>query len=128
MAGKKFGTEFRRVRIEAGKTMADVADALDYSIVYISDIERVRRNPPTRQKIRKMLKAIGKEDCALEFFRLAAQTRQSIEITLKGNTGDKVTNMLVALARRADKGELDDQTAMEIAKLLAKRRRKSQEE
>ncbi len=107
--------------------MADVAGALDCSIVYISDIERGRRNPPTRQKIRRMLKAVGKEECALEFFRLAAKSRRSIEITLKSNTGDKVTNMLVALARRADKGELDDQTAIEIAKLLAKGRRKSQE-
>jgi transcriptional regulator with XRE-family HTH domain len=121
MGEKKFGAEFRRLRGEADKTMAEVADAMGCSVVYVSDIERDRRNPPLPEKIQKMLRAIGKENCLQEMLRLAVRTRQSVSISLKRNKGDKVTNMLAALARRADEGELDDQTAEKITKILLRK-------
>ncbi len=42
---ERFGTALRTARQQAGRTLADVAQLLDVSIAYLSDVERGNRRP-----------------------------------------------------------------------------------
>ncbi len=117
MPAKRFGDELRRLRRQEALSLADLADALGCSITYISDIERGKKNPPRSSAIRILLARLGHEDRFAEFLSLAIQARQSIEISVE-DKDEEVADMLVALARRCDEGELDQEVVKKIRKLL----------
>jgi transcriptional regulator with XRE-family HTH domain len=112
-----FGDRLRGLRRAKGLSLADLADALKCSIVFISDVERGKRNPPSPKKIRALLVRMGEQTRLLEMLKLAAQSRQSIEIPVEGKN-DQVADMLVALARRCDEGGMDDALARKIKDIL----------
>lgn len=112
-----FGEELRRLRRAKELSLADLADTIGCSIVYMSDIERGRRNPPSPERIRKLLAKMGEEQRLSEMLVLAARSRQSIEIPVEGKN-DQVADMLVALARRCDEGSLDEELARKIKAIL----------
>ena len=117
MPGTAFGDEVRRLRREAKKTLADIADVLGCSIAYVSDIERGRKNPPSGASIKKLLAALGKEALFPRMLLLAARSRQSVEISMKGK-GEEVANLLVALARRCEEGSLDQEAVRQILRII----------
>ncbi|MBQ7609083.1 MAG: helix-turn-helix transcriptional regulator [Desulfovibrionaceae bacterium] len=49
-----FGPTIRKLREGLNKSMKDLANLLGVSVVYISDIERGRRNPPQGEKLHKI--------------------------------------------------------------------------
>jgi len=51
---ESYGKMSRRLRLAANRTMGDVADLLSLSVVYVSDMERDKRNPPTKETILKL--------------------------------------------------------------------------
>jgi transcriptional regulator with XRE-family HTH domain len=51
---KPFGRLLRELRIEAGRSIGEVARHLDVSTVYISDVERSVRAPLTAERIRQV--------------------------------------------------------------------------
>jgi transcriptional regulator with XRE-family HTH domain len=112
-----FGDELRRLRRAKELSLANLADSIGCSIVYMSDVERGRRNPPGPEKIRKLLVIMGEEQRFSEMLVLAARSRQSIEISVE-DKNDQVADMLVALARRCDEGSLDDELARRIKDIL----------
>jgi transcriptional regulator with XRE-family HTH domain len=112
-----FGEELRRLRRAKEMSLADLSDAIGCSIVYTSDVERGKRNPPSPDKIRKLLAKLGEEERLAEMLKLAAQSRQSIEIPVE-DKNDQVADMLVALARRCDEGSMDDELAKKIKEIL----------
>ena len=112
-----FGDELRRLRRTAGLTLKDLADEIGCTIVYVSDVERGRRNPPNPKKIQKLLARMDQEDKFAELLFLAARSRQSIEISVEDKTDD-VASMLVALARRCDEGSLDDEMLRQLRDIL----------
>ena len=112
-----FGEELRRLRRAKEMSLASLADSIRCSIVFMSDVERGRRNPPDPQKISKLLEAMGEGQRLSEMLRLAAQSRRSIEISVE-DKNDQVADMLVALARRCDEGSLDDEIARKIKEIL----------
>jgi transcriptional regulator with XRE-family HTH domain len=112
-----FGEELRRLRRAKELSLVDLADTIGCSIVYMSDVERGKRNPPSPQKIRKLLVSMGEERRLSEMLVLAARSRQSIQISLE-DKNDQVADMLVALARRCDEGSLDDELARKIKEIL----------
>ncbi len=116
--GNTFGPELRRLRGEVHLTLVDIADHMGWSIVYISDIERSKRNPPAPKDIEKILRRMGKESSLPEMLRLAAEARKSIEIPLSNSNSLEVKNMLIALARQVDEGSLDQEVARQIQQLL----------
>ena len=118
MAGAAFGDELRRLRREAKKSLADLADALGCSIAFVSDVERGNKNPPDAGGIRKLLATVGRPDKLGEMLVLAAQARKTIEIKVKGKSQEEAS-ILVALARRSDEGRLDAATLEKIRKALA---------
>ncbi|GAF77246.1 unnamed protein product, partial [marine sediment metagenome] len=95
--------------------------AIGCSVVYISDMERGRRNPPSRSKIKKLLNTMGLENRLNEMLRLAAEGRRSVEIPVHDKSPE-VTEMLVALAREMDEGVVDREVAEKIQELLRRRR------
>jgi transcriptional regulator with XRE-family HTH domain len=105
-----FGGKLRRLREEADGNvrMADLASAINVSVVYVSDIERDRRNPPSPDKIAKMLAVLGKEDCIEDMLRLAVKSRKSVEISVERQS-ECAIHALASLARRAEEGGLSDQ-------------------
>lgn len=112
-----FGEALRRLRRAKEMSLAELADTIGCSIVYMSDVERGRRNPPGPEKIRKLLDRMGEGHRFPEMLVLAARSRQSIEISVEGKN-DQVADMLVALARRCDEGSLDDELARRIKDIL----------
>lgn len=112
-----FGGQLRRLRRAKELSLADLADAIKCSIVYISDVERGKRNPPSPHKIRKLLARMDEEHRLSEMLLLAAKSRQSIEISVE-DKNDEVADMLVALARRCDEGSMDDDLARKIKEIL----------
>ena len=115
-----FGDELRRLRKEAGLSLADLADAAGFSIVHMSDIERAKKNPPPPEKIQKLLSRMNRADALDQLLLLAAQSRKSIEISVE-DKADDVASMLVALARRCDEGDLDPGMAQRIKDILERR-------
>lgn len=113
-----FGHELRRLRGLAGLTMRDLAQEIDCSIVYISDIERGKRNPPSPSDIRKLLHRIGKDEAIPEMLRLAAQARNSIEFKLDDASRPLDVNLLLAFKRRLDQGDLGPRDVERIREIL----------
>jgi transcriptional regulator with XRE-family HTH domain len=120
---KTFGRELRRLRCGAGLTLVDVADEMGWSIVYLSDIERSRRNPPSPRDIEKLLRIIGSIDMLPVMLRLAVEERKSIEIPIDRSSDVEVNDMLVALARQVGEGALDREVAKKIQELLKKQKK-----
>lgn len=112
-----FGEALRRLRRAKEMSLADLADSIECSIVYMSDVERGRRNPPSLEKIRRLLDRMGEEHRLAEMLVLAARSRQSIEISVK-DKNEQVADMLAALARRCDEGSMDDELARRIKEIL----------
>ncbi|MDR2489737.1 MAG: helix-turn-helix domain-containing protein [Desulfovibrio sp.] len=73
-----FGDLLRSMREQAGKTLKDLAGHMGWSIVYLSDIERGKRNPPNVGDVKKMAVALGIEAATL----LDAANRQRNRVEL----------------------------------------------
>jgi transcriptional regulator with XRE-family HTH domain len=112
-----FGTALRRLRRAKEMSLVDLADAIDHSVVYISDIERGKRNPPTPKKIRKLLQVMGEEGRYAEMLSLAIRSRRSVEFPIQGKNAP-MTDMLVALARRCDEDTLDQSLIEKLKRIL----------
>ena len=115
---KVFGEELRRLRGLAGLTLKDIADEFGWSIVYVSDIERGKRNPPSSRDIEKMLRRIGSLETLPEMMRLAAQARQSIEFEVNQASDPKQLDILLAFKRRIDSGKLGPGLSERLQDLL----------
>lgn len=58
-AKNEFGARIRRLRVEAGITVTDLANDADMSITYLSKVERGELPPPSEDKIRRLANALG---------------------------------------------------------------------
>ena len=112
---ESFGPFLRSIREKLGKTMRQVADLLGVSVVYISDIERGRRNPPSEDMIKAIAKFFQMPPDAL--LKKAAEDRGKVELGLKGTT-PKVSEAALVLARKWP--SMTEEKADAIIKLLEK--------
>ncbi|HEY3966569.1 MAG TPA: transcriptional regulator [Planctomycetaceae bacterium] len=113
----RFGKELRRLRRAHGLNLVDLADASGMSVVYLSDIERGDRKPPSEEKIRLLMARMDEDDKTERMFVLAAQSRKSIEVSLK-DASESETQAILALARRIDEKTLPPEWEEELKKLL----------
>ncbi|UJX40880.1 helix-turn-helix domain-containing protein [Desulfovibrio sp. JY] len=111
-----FGERLRLLREQADKKMRDVAEALGCSVVYISDIERGRRNPPSADKIKKIAQVISTP--ATELLDLATKEKGRIELDLDGASPSLEEAGLV-LARSWK--DLSEEQAKKILAIIEKR-------
>lgn len=79
-----FGSNLRRLREKRGMTMKDIADLVRWSVVYVSDIERGKRNPPKASEIATIVQHLGGN--VEEFQDLARRSKGKIELDLNGSS------------------------------------------
>lgn len=111
-----FGDLLRELRQQAGKTLKGLAEHMDWSIVYLSDIERGKRNPPSVGDIKKM--AIFLDIQADKLLDMANRQRNRVELNIESDDC-VVTDAALMLARRWT--DLTDDEAREIMEILNKR-------
>lgn len=75
---REFGELLRKQRREASKTMADLAELLDVSVPYISDVERGRRAPFRLDRLEKIATYLGTD--VDELHEAAALAREAFEL------------------------------------------------
>lgn len=114
MAG--FGPKIRKIREQLKKSMSDIADAMGVSVVYVSDIERGRRNPPVGDKLYKLAVSLNLDPKEVEEWAL--KERQKVELDL-GTRTEVVSNAALMLARRWD--TISDEEADKILNILNQR-------
>lgn len=82
-----FGQKLRRLRREKNKSMGDLADYLDLSVSYVSEVERGTRAPfapDVLQKVARFLKCDAEE-----LLVSAAESRGAFELSASGITKTK---------------------------------------
>ena len=109
---ENFGTLLRRLRKAKKLTLGDVAERLDYTIAYVSDVERTKRAPFTDDKLQVLAELL---DCDLEDFRRAAKLTKGVTLdTVDGSDAEQ--EAALALARTW--GRIDDDKLRKIIELL----------
>lgn len=114
MASGAFGKELRRRRIDAKKTLKEVADFLKVSVPYVSDVELGRRQPlagGTTERLAQFLDCTEEQTDLLRV--LAIKDRGTITLAAPS---ESARQLLVALDRRIE--EMDEETVKRIRKLL----------
>ena len=110
-----FGGMVRALREGMGKTLKDFAAYMGWSIVYVSDIERGRRNPPSLDALKKMSSFLHCDEGFL--IDKANKARNRVEIELKGNP--ETINTALLLARRWS--DLTEQQLSDITEIINKK-------
>jgi transcriptional regulator with XRE-family HTH domain len=110
-----FGSLLRNLREQAGKSLKDLAGHMGWSVVYLSDVERGRRNPPSVENIKKLAEALGIQSTGL--LDTANKQRNRVELSIEPDDC-AITDAALMLARRWT--ELTDSEAREIMKILGK--------
>ena len=113
-AKKTFGAILRAARESSQKTLKEVSEGMGWSIVYLSDIERDRRNPPSNKTI-ESLAAILKCS-AKKLLDQANKDRNRIEIPLDANKNRQAGEAALVLARRWT--ELSEEQLINIMKIV----------
>ena len=75
-----FGHSLRIVRINQGLTIRKVAETVDVTATYISDIERGNNKPPNKQLMEKIFDALDLQDVKIKYhlYDLAAEKRGGV--------------------------------------------------
>ena len=92
-----FGEMLRDYREHAGKTMGDLARYLGFTVPYISDIERNKRNPPRPDRIEAIARFLGVDD-PTPLLKAAAAVRGRYEVEAK-NLSPRGMETMPALMR-----------------------------
>jgi transcriptional regulator with XRE-family HTH domain len=94
---RAFGGRLRELRKASGKTLGDVAEILDVSVVYMSDVERGNRAPFRPELVDKVADALGAD--AAELHQLAAEVRGAFELPTE-RMPERAKEFVAGLARR----------------------------
>ncbi len=92
-----FGGMLRNLRIEHQKTLSEFANLLDVSVVYVSDVERGKRNPFDEEKINKISEFLKISPTTL--LNQAAIDKKIVELSLE-NKNSIHSQTALALARK----------------------------
>jgi len=115
---REFGDVLREARKKAGKSMLDLANRLDVSIVFISDVERGNRAPLSPEKILKVSDLLGIDPEPL--LQAAAENRGRFELDATQVSG-KARQVGAALMRGWT--ELNEKDLDQIAQIIRRRGR-----
>lgn len=74
----------RKLRIDNEQSLGDMAEKIGLSAAYLSAIENNKRVAPEDMKDKLFSKYSLSEEQKLEFARLVAESREKVEIDLKG--------------------------------------------
>lgn len=115
----ELGKCLRKLRIDVGETLGDMADRLGITSSYLSAIEKGKRPAPSGL-VGKVAGLYSLSDEARESLEAAAdKTLKSVKVELDG-ASDPKRDAALCFARSFD--DLDDETARSVLKLLRKKR------
>ncbi len=102
-----FGEFLQRKREENQITLRKMAELLDFSAPFLSDVEKSRRNPPDLSKLEQIAEILHlTDDERNEMFELAGEMRDSIAPDLPDYIkGRKYVSAALRTARDLDAGE-----------------------
>lgn len=109
----RFGELLRKVRVDAQRSLGEVARHLGVSVVYLSDVERGRRGPLSLQKIIDAASFLGVRP--LPLLKSAAQHRGSFDLDVT-DYPDSAFELLSSLAR----GKRSDEIYQQLLQALEK--------
>jgi len=110
-----FAETARRARIAKRLTLRDLAEQLDLSVIYVSDMENGRRVPPSAEKAREWAKALDLDPD--EFAMLALRNKKVIELPIEGQP-ERKKDVAAMLARSWD--SLSEAQQNQLAEALSK--------
>lgn len=112
----EFGRLMRRAREEKRMSLAVVGEALDFTPVHLSEIERGRRNPPKSDRVRDWAQLLEIDvDYALK------SAAESVEIVkLPVNRNPQYAEVALAFLREMDGNRLTDEKRESILAILNK--------
>lgn len=115
----ELGKSLRKLRIDVGETLGDMAERLGITSSYLSAIEKGKRPAPSGL-IDKVADLYSLSDDARGSLAAAAdKTLKSVKVELEG-ASDSKRDAALCFARSFD--DLDDETAKSVLKLLRKKR------
>ena len=111
------GRFFRKLRIDKGEILKDMADKLDVSVSFLSAVENGKKHMPSawNESICRMYEL--NESQVNEFTRAIAETEAVIEMNLAAANTQR-RELAVSFARRFD--DIDDSQVEEIRRILLK--------
>ncbi len=117
---KAFHERLRELRLDAGRSMGEVARALNITTVYYSEVENGKKNafPPHKVDYRVLAELVEGDQAELE--RLAIEGRKRHGIALQPKTSS-TQEMAILLARCINEDLLDDDSVAAINSVLQKK-------
>jgi transcriptional regulator with XRE-family HTH domain len=112
---ESFGDVLRHYRREARLNLGDLAEAINTSISFVSQVERGLKQP-TPNQIQRMLERVGRPEKSDEMIALSAQQQRVFKMR---TTSPNLASVAWSLKRRSEDGlELSDEVAAKIIQLL----------
>ena len=117
-----FGAFIARKRIEKDVKLKPIAEKLGVSVTYLSDIIKGRRNPPDKEGLDALAKALQLDgDERDEMFDLAGRERKQVSPDLPEYIMDENLPNARVVLRRARNQKLGDDFWQEVNKIIDKR-------
>lgn len=107
---KRFGDMAREARIRSGVSLRKVAEALEWTPSYVSDIERLKRKAPSSEKVQQWAELVGANPD--EFMMAAIRDRKVIEFPI-GEETDKGRYLAMLARSWEDLSEEQDEVLVE---------------
>ena len=110
-----FGRLIRRRRVEAGRSLRDVADAIGISHVYLGEVERGLRGPLKREHWHALMQAIpglGREE-----LERAGEISRPLSLDLS-DAPPRYQDLALALARRFKRHNLSENDIARLMRIL----------
>jgi transcriptional regulator with XRE-family HTH domain len=95
---RAFGDTLKRARTQANKTLQDLANALEVTVGYMSDVERGRRHPLKPEAIEKVCEVVGEQWKGM-LYDSAIKATSVMSVTLNKTRGAEA-HAAAALLRR----------------------------
>lgn len=115
----KFNELLRAERKRAGKTLGDVARALNVSLPYLSDVERGTRPPLSPERIQQVAALLGSAETTIDLMHQAAGIHaKAFELSIPSSVKGKEAG--AALQRGWE--TLSDEDYAAIVEMLNKRK------
>lgn len=108
-----FGSFIRKLRQNNEQTLKEVADHMGWSVVYLSDIERDRRNPPQVKDLARLSDYLNSDLALVQ--NMADRQRQRVELDIDKEDGVR-NDAALLLARRWT--ELTPEQAEQIMSII----------
>lgn len=118
-----FGEALKQARVAKRYTLREVADYIDKSVSYLSDIEQDRKGPPDVETVRKIEEFLGITNHSL--VTLAAKLRSKIpaDITQRIQRRPQLAELLTRTDNLSDE---DLQLLISEASLIPERRKREE--